>query len=169
MEVLIRSERPEDYDRIGRLIESAFNQKNEAVLVRELRETKEFVPELSLVAFAGGELVGHILFYPVKVGENVTLVLAPMCVKPELQKKGVGGKLIKEGFKKAIEQGYDSVIVVGYPEYYPKFGFEKASRWGIRLPFEVPDEAFMAIELKENSLQGKEGTVELPQPYLDCG
>jgi len=169
MEVLIRSESPEDYTGIDEVTESAFNQKNEVELVRTLRTTEKYNPHLSLVALTDIELVGHILFYPVKIGAEETLILAPMSVKPSYQKMGVGGKLIQEGFKKAVEQGYDSIIVVGHPEYYQKFGFEKASKWGIKLPFDVPDEAFMAIELKENSLQGKEGVVELPKPYLDCG
>jgi predicted N-acetyltransferase YhbS len=91
-----------------------------------------------------------------------------MAVKPGLQKKGIGGKLIKEGLKRAAEPGFESAIVVGHPQYYPRYGFEKASKWGIKLNFEVPDEAFMAIELKKDSLKGKKGVIELPQPYMEC-
>jgi predicted N-acetyltransferase YhbS len=116
-----------------------------------------------------GEVAGQIMFYPLKAGGNMMLILAPMCVKPSLQRKGIGGQLILKGLKKAAESGYDSVIVVGHPGYYPRFGFEKASKWGIKLPFEVPDEAFMAIELKKGSLEGKQGTINLPQPYVECG
>jgi len=168
MKVSIRPERPGDYDKIDEVIEAAFNQRNEAVLVRKLRGTKEFVPGLSLVATADNGIIGHILLYPITFTGGVTLVLAPMAVKPELQKRGVGKKLITEGLKKAAENGYGSVIVVGHPEYYPKFGFEKASKCGLRMSFDVPDEAFMAIELKKDSLKGKGGLIELPQPYLEC-
>jgi len=168
MDVLIRSEQPGDYGEIDAVLEAAFKQENEAVLVRTLRKTPEFNPNLSLVALAGGELVGHILFYPVEVAGGVTLVLAPMSVKPGMQGKGVGGRLIKAGFEKAVEEGYDSVVLVGYPDYYTRFGFEKASGFGLKLSFEVPDEAFMAIELAEGSLKGKAGLIELPKPYMDC-
>ncbi len=165
MDVLIRQEGADDYDEIDKVIESAFNQKNEAELVRKLRETERFNQVLSLVATMGDRVIGQILFYPVN---RKTLILAPMCVKPEMQRKGVGGKLIKEGLKRALEQGYDSVIVVGHPEYYPRFGFKPASGWKIRLAFDVPDEAFMAIELIDDSLDRKGGLVELPRPYMEC-
>jgi len=168
MDVLIRPESAGDYDKIDDVIESAFNQKNEAGLVRKLRTTEKFNPVLSLVASAGDEVIGQILFYPVEIEAGKALILAPMCVKPEMQRRGVGGKLVREGLKKALEQGYDSVIVVGHPEYYPRFGFKPASGWKIRLAFDVPDEAFMAIELTKGSLDGREGVVELPQPYMVC-
>jgi len=165
MDVLIRPESADDYDEIDEVIESAFNQKNEAVLVRKLRTTEKFNPVLSLVASTDKGVIGQILFYPLN---SKALILAPMCVKPEMQRRGVGGKLVREGLKKALEQGYDSVIVVGHPEYYPRFGFKPASGWKIRLAFDVPDEAFMAIELTKGSLDGREWVVELPQPYMEC-
>jgi len=168
MDAMVRSESPVDYDAIDEVIESAFNQKNEAKLVRSLRTTEKYDSRLSIVALKDESLIGHMLLYPVKVGNFETLILAPMSVKPSYQKKGIGEQLIWQGFKKAVELGYDSVIVVGYPKYYPKFGFEKASKWNIKLPFDVPDEAFMAIELKDGSLNEKEGLVELPAPYLEC-
>jgi predicted N-acetyltransferase YhbS len=168
MEVVIRSEIPEDFEKISKVIEASFNQKNEAILVNKLRNTKEYLPDLSLVALVDDVIVGQILFYPIPMMDEVTLILAPMCVKPELQRKGIGKKLVKEGLDKAKELGYGSVIVVGHPDYYPKFGFQKASKWGIKLTFEVPEEAFMAMELRRDSLKDQGGLVELPQPYLDC-
>lgn len=69
--------------------------------------------------------------------------------------------------EKAKELKYGSVIVLGHPEYYPKFGFKKASYWGITAPFEVPDEAFMAIELRENSLKFVTGMVEYPDAFFE--
>ena len=88
-----------------------------------------------------------------------------MAVLPKFQKKGIGGSLIIEGLKKAKELGYKSVIVLGHKEYYPKFGFKKASKWGIVCPFEVPDEYFMAIELTAETLSEKTGTVVYPQEF----
>jgi len=60
--------------------------------------------------------------------EKDTISLAPVAVRPEFQKQGIGGELIREGLKVCLQLGYDSVIVLGHPEYYPKFGFEPASK-----------------------------------------
>jgi predicted N-acetyltransferase YhbS len=147
----------------------AFGRNNEAVLVEELRKTKRFVPELSLMAKYYEMTVGHILFYPVDIvdGEKktVTLALAPLAVMPEHQKKGVGSKLIKVGLGKAKKLGFGSVIVLGHEKFYPKFGFQPASKWNIRAPFDVPDEAFMAIELIPGALKDAAGTVHYPKEF----
>ncbi|WP_455367207.1 GNAT family N-acetyltransferase, partial [[Eubacterium] cellulosolvens] len=115
-------------------------------------------------------IVGHILFSKIKIrGEkdHETLALAPMAVLPKFQKQGIGGKLIREGLNKARELGFDSVIVLGHNEYYPRFGFERASKWNITCPFEVPDEAFMAIELNPGALSVKAGIVEYPKEFSE--
>ena len=64
-----------------------------------------------------------------------------------------------------IIKKYTSIIVLGHSDYYPRFGFVPASTFGIKPPFEVPDTAFMALELLPNSLKGKEGTVKYPKEY----
>jgi predicted N-acetyltransferase YhbS len=76
-----------------------------------------------------------------------------LAVRPEFQKQGIGGKLIKEGLKACGQLGYDSAIVLWHPEYYPKFGFKQAGTWGIKDPFGSPAEAFMALELKKMLLK----------------
>ena len=95
-----------------------------------------------------------------------SLALAPVSVATGYQKK-IGGKLIVAALEKAKELGYGSVIVLGHPEYYPKFGFKKASEWNIKAPFEVPDEAFMAVELSENALQSIEGVVQYSSAFAE--
>lgn len=74
---------------------------------------------------------------------------------------------MKEGLKAASELGYKSVIVLGHEKYYPRVGILPASKWGIKAPFDVPDEAFMAIELEEDALKNAAGTVEYPQEFND--
>lgn len=96
-----------------------------------------------------------------------SLALAPVSVATGHQKKGIGGKLIVAALEKQKELGYGSVVVLGHSEYYPKFGFKKASEWNIKAPFEVPDEAFMAIELSENALQGVEGIVQYSNAFVE--
>ena len=75
--------------------------------------------------------------------------------------------MIVAALEKAKELGYESVVVLGHPEYYPKFGFKKASDWNIKAPFEVPDEVFMVMELRENALQGVEGVVQYSSAFAE--
>ena len=82
--------------------------------------------------------------------EYETLSLAPMSVLPNYQKMGIGSKLIEYGIKAAKKAGYSSIIVLGHSDYYPRFGFVPASTFGIKSPFEVHDNAFMALELFYN-------------------
>ena len=179
MSLTIRPETSSDYPGISEVNKLAFRQPAEGKLVEKLRKNPKFVSELSLVAEIEGKIVGHILFFPVKVKsvagdeeyeeyeEYETISLAPMAVHPEFQKQGIGGKLIKEGLEACRKLGYGSVIVLGHPEYYPKFGFEPASKWGIKDPFGAPGEAFMALELKEGALEGVSGVVEYPEEFND--
>jgi putative acetyltransferase len=169
MKLRIRSETQDDYAVITEINDAAFGQKNEGRLVERLRETDKFIPELSLVAELDGISVGHILFYPVIINsaENryPILALAPISVLPDYQNKRIGSTLVIGGLKRSQELGHRAVIVLGYPEYYHKFAFKTASHWGIRPPFEVPDNAFMALELVLGELEGKAGIVEYPEEF----
>ncbi len=179
MPLNIRPETPSDYPGITEVNDLAFGQPAEGKLVEKLRRNPKFVPELSLVAEIGGKILGHILFFSVVVKseagdkgpegyeEHETLSLAPLSVLPEFQKQGIGGRLIKEGLETCKKLGYGSVIVLGHPEYYSSFGFEPASKWGIKDPFGAPEEAFMALELKEGALEGISGVVEYPEEFSD--
>ncbi len=166
--MIIRKEKKEDFNSIYKINEQVFKQKDESELIERIRAGRNFIPELSLVAEENGKLIGHILFSKIKIigeKEYESLALAPMAVLPEFQKQGIGGKLIKEGLNKARELGFNSVIVIGHKEYYPRFGFERASKWNIKCPFEVPDEAFMAVELNAGALTEKSGIVEYPKEF----
>jgi putative acetyltransferase len=171
MDVKIRRETAGDHQNITLVNNLAFGQKNEGQLILKLRKTKKFIPELSLAAEIHNSIVGHILFYPIEIKreEQVfpSLALAPMAVLPDFQKQGVGSQLVKEGLKRARKLGFKSVIVLGHAAYYPRFGFEPASRWGIRSPFEVPDDVFMALELVKDGLKDIQGTVEYPPEFND--
>ena len=123
----IRIEKEKDYSVVKSLNEIAFGQLEEAELVSTLRLNPRYIPELSLVAEENGVVIGHILFTPLDVVDSdqnySSLALAPMAVLPKHQKKGVGSALVEAGFKKAQELGFTSVIVLGHPDYYPRFGF----------------------------------------------
>jgi len=170
MNLTIRQENKADYKKIYELNLLAFEEKEEAVLVDLLRKKDEFIPQLSLVALFNNEIVGHILFTKIKIiddnkNEHESLALAPMAVLPKYQKKGIGGKLINEGFKIATKLNFKSVIVLGHEHYYPKFGFVPTTKWNIKSPFEVPTNVFMGIELVKNSLENVSGTVKYPKEF----
>lgn len=176
MNIFIREENKKDYNIVERLVEEAFKRaehsdNNEHTLVAKLRESDAFIPELSLVAEVDGGIKGHILMTKALVenGEESfeTLALAPLSVLPEYQKKGVGSELIKKAFEKAKELGYKSVIVLGHENYYPKFGFEKASKYRIEAPFPVPEECFMVAKLQNNALDDVNGVVVYAKEFFN--
>ena len=172
MSIIIREENNKDFNEVYEVIRLAFmnaehTDHNEYNLVNKLRGSEAFVKGLSLVAEDNGKIVGHILLTKIKIGNSESLALAPLAVLPNYQKSGIGSKLIIESHKRAKELGYRSVIVLGHPDYYPRFGYEPASRWGIKAPFEVPDESFMAIELIENGLKDISGTVNYAKEFFE--
>ena len=83
-----------------------------------------------------------------------------MAVRPEFQKQGIGSQLIERGLEQCRAAGQACVVVLGHPEYYPRFGFVPASRYGIRCEYDVPDEVFMIIELRDGALEGCAGIVK---------
>ena len=109
-------------------------------------------------------IVGHILFTKLKVGQTTQLALAPLAVHPDFQRQGIGGALIEEGHRIAAQLGYDYSILLGHPTYYPRFGYQPASRFGIQSPFDVPDENYMAFDLSGRHPQ-MSGQVEYPPQF----
>jgi len=157
----IREEQPGDIAAIRRVILEAFDSAAEADLVDKLRANGKF--RVSLVAELDGQVVGHILFTVVAIEDADprprTLGLAPLAVLSECQRKGIGSALVRSSLERCRDMGHDAIVVVGHPEYYPKFGFLPASRYGLRCEYDVPEDVFMALELQVGSLQGIRGLV----------
>ncbi len=168
--MLIRTERHNDYERINEIHQNAFHGESEATLVNAVRNSNEFIPDLSLVAVTGMEhIVGHILISTVWIQTDKqklpTLALAPMAVDPSYQNKGIGSSLVKAGIKEAKQLGHSHIVVLGHPTFYPKFGFVPSVTKQIHSPFPVPDEVFMILELKERSLKDIKGIVVYPPSF----
>ena len=165
MLIEIRLERPGDRARVRDVNLQAFGQPNEADLVDALRSGARCA---SLVAVDGAEVVGHILFSPVTITgpSHRTRVagLGPMAVLPSHQRQGIGSRLVRVGLEECTRQGYEAVVVVGHPPFYPRFGFVRGSQRGLRYEHPVPDEAFMVIELRPGALGDGGGVVKyLPE------
>lgn len=172
MSIQIRQETNEDHTAVYEVVKKAFedmdhSDHDEHNLVNRLRKSMSFIPELSLVAVEDGNIVGHIMFTEIIVGQHTLITLAPISVLPEKQNKGIGSLLIKEGHQIAAQLGYKGSVVLGHDEYYPKFGYVKAIEYRIEAPFEVPDENFMAMELVAGGLSEVHGMVEYDKAFFE--
>lgn len=159
--MLIRSERDNDKTAIYNVNVAAFETPAEADLVDALREQAQ--PIVSLIAEDGEAIVGHIMFSPVSLSiapKLKVMGLAPMAVAPGYRRRGIGLALVRAGLERCREMGFGAVVVLGHPEYYPRFGFSPASRFALHCEYEVPEEAFMAMELQPGALDGKAGVVK---------
>ena len=153
--ITIRTETPADQNAVRRLNERAFEQPAEAGVVDALRTA---CPDYTgFVAENHGLVIGHILFTPAVLTHcaRVGMGLAPMAVLPEHQRQGIGSKLVRYGLAALERTGYPFVIVLGHPEFYPRFGFEPASRYQLSSQWDnVPDEAFMIRVFDPAALPG---------------
>lgn len=167
--ISVRSELPDDYDSIRSLNDLAFGGPNEGMLIDGLRRREDFIPDLSLVAVDDGRIVGHILFSPISIrtasGAVPALGLAPMAVAPDVQRRGIGGMLVRHGLQECVRLGHRIVVVLGHKDYYPRFGFVPASPLGIHAPFDVADPYFMVRELQPGAIAVSGGTVEYPPEF----
>ena len=165
----IRSETPEDVDSIHYVNEHAFGQEDESKLIEKLRHRG--VLTISLIAIQDGEIVGHIAFSPVVIESGLSsfeaIALASMAVLPAYQRQGIGGQLVRAGLEECRRLGHEIIVVLGHPDYYPRFGFVLAGPRGIDCEFEVPEEAWMILELQEGALAGRQGTVRF-QPEFEA-
>lgn len=160
--LIVRAEKEEDHGAVRRVNESAFGSPDEADLVEALRPAAR--PYVSLVAVLDGQVVGHIFFSPVRIESEAgvwsAMGLAPMAVQPEYQGQGIGGRLVREGLRECQRLGHTVVVVLGHPDYYPRFGFTRARPKGLRCEYDVPDEVFMVAELEPQALNGRQGLVK---------
>src|SRR5215831_5051440 len=162
MRLEIRDEMPADETSIHALNAAAFETDAEARLVDALRGHGRL--QLSLVALEGPLLVGHIAFSPATITQPDGAVvegigLGPMAVTRMRQRLGIGSRLVRTGLDRLWVAGHPFCVVLGHAAYYPRFGFERASRFGIRWERDVADEVFFGLELAPGALSGVSGVV----------
>ncbi len=159
--MLIRAEAPRDRAAVHAVNATAFETPAEATLVDLLREQAE--PIVSLVAEDGGAIVGHILFSPVSLPGHPALKimgLAPMAVARSISARASGPALVRAGLEQCARLGFGAVVVLGHPDYYPRFGFQPSTRFGIGCEYDVPEDVFMAVELQDGCLRGASGKIQ---------
>ena len=165
----VRFEQPSDATRVREVNEQAFDSQIEARIVESLRGAPDCI---SLVATKNDLVIGHILFTPVSLEPPVGFRVAglgPMSVRPEDQRAGVGGQLVRAGLEACRQRGYSAVVVVGHPEYYPRFGFEPAHTRGLTLrDFDVPEDVFMVIELDAAVRDRLKGAVRYRSEFAEA-
>ena len=137
-----------------RVHRTAFGQEEEVDLMRRLWASDDYLRELSFVAEADGEVVGHVALSRGTLQGRPALGLGPIGVLPEHQGGGIGAALMETAIARARGAGEQLVVLLGHSGYYPRFGFVRASSLGITGQAEFPDEAFMALELAPGAAAG---------------
>ncbi|MCW8955662.1 MAG: N-acetyltransferase [Gammaproteobacteria bacterium] len=163
----IRNEQASDIKSIYQVNVRAFETSEEAQLVNALRDSGcEYI---LLVAEIDNRVVAYILFTPVSlVGSQSGLKLlglAPMAVLPEYQNQGIGSALVRRGLELCKAKGYDAVVVLGHPNYYPRFGFVASDDYGIQSEYDVPREVFMIKELTADCLKDQQGVIQYHKAF----
>jgi len=171
MQVKIKRIKKRDNEEVEMLLKVAFDGDSVAELVKELLNNSSFIPELTRVARISDQIIGIIVYSHAQIirGKKVheSISMAPLAVLPAYQNLGIGSQLIRNSFAKARELDYQSVLVMGHEDYYPRFGFKQASEFGITCPFDVPEENFMALEFSPDTLSGVSGKVKYHPLFND--
>jgi putative acetyltransferase len=163
--VEIRGRTAADDSAIRRLNDDAFGGTYESRLIEDLRAAD--LDAVELVAVENDDIVGHILFSVLATTIDrqavPALALAPMAVRPDRQRRGIGSVLVRAGLSLARERDWRAVIVLGHQKYYPRFGFSAALARPLEAPFS--GDAFMALELEPGALRGEKGRVTYPPAF----
>jgi putative acetyltransferase len=169
-DVVIRAERVADHSAIEQVVRAAFADHPDevALFVERIRASEQFIPELALVAEDASGVIGHVMLSWVGLksrSRDKILNLTPMSVRPDRQRRGVGSRLIRDLLSRAEAADEPAVMVEGIPDYYPRFGFERASQLGFTAPHpRIPDAAFMVKRLPTYSPE-LAGRIEYPASF----
>ncbi|WP_246584754.1 GNAT family N-acetyltransferase [[Mycobacterium] fortunisiensis] len=159
-----RAEADADIPAIRTINLAAFETAEEADLVDALRADPAWIAGLSIIsARPDGKPTGYALLTRCHIDDTPALCLGPCAVLPEYQRTGAGSAAIRAALVAAEQAGEHFVVVLGHPTYYPRFGFTRASQYGVRLNIDIPDEALMVLGLDSEQLPS--GTVRYAPPF----
>ncbi|MBU5336962.1 GNAT family N-acetyltransferase [Intestinibacter bartlettii] len=176
MSLTIRKIEKDDYDQVEVLTREAFWNIyrpgcSEHLVLHKLHENNRSIEDLELVVERDGKIVGHIAYsggYIDGVDNETFITFGPISVDPKFQRSEIGSKLVRISMQKAARLGYSAVFITGDENYYKRFGFEPASKYGIHLegiPLEEEAPFFMVKILKEDALKDVEGYFEFDECY----
>jgi predicted N-acetyltransferase YhbS len=175
MDMTIRREEPKDYRIVEEMTREAFWNLHvpgcdEHLLAHNLRTNEVFMPELDFVAEACGGIAGNIMFCRAKViadggVKHEVLTFGPVSVWPRLQRKGIGGRLIRHALKAAVKMGFTAVLIYGDPAYYCRFGFKPGEAFGIQTSEGRFHPALQALELVPGAMAGISGRFSEGEAY----
>lgn len=158
----IRNEKNTDYEKVEEITRKAFYNLyilgcHEHYLIHIMRKHKDFVPELDFVILVDGKIIGNIMYTKSKLvdesgKEKEILTFGPFCILPEYQRRGYGKMLLEYSFKKAIELGYDIIVIFGNPANYVNRGFKSCKKYNICIENGKYPSAMIVKELKSNAL-----------------
>ena len=156
----ILEEAASDAPAVEALLDLCFGPERRRKTAQRLRDGRRPAKGLALIACEGDRLVGTLRFWDVEAGPGAAaLLLGPLAVHPEAQGRGLGAQLVSEGLGRARQRGHRAVILVGDPDYYGRFGFERALTLGLSLPGPVEARRFLGLELEPGALRAAEGAV----------
>ncbi len=163
--ITIRAEKIKDFKKIDEILRSAFGDFGIHVIeeVHLIRKSRNYIPELALVAEINGEIVGYCMLSHVQLKDNQTfhqvMTLSPLAVLQKFQRQGIGAKLIQTSIEKSNQLDEPLIVLEGSPEYYPRFGFKYAKIYNVNidLPHWAPKEAAMIYPLinYESDIKGQ--------------
>lgn len=167
MNLTLRLEEEKDYKKVEYLIREAFWDLyhpgcDEHFVTYKLRNSNDMIKPLDFVVLDGEKIVGHIIYSKCTImdensNSHEVITFGPISIDPEYQHKGIGSMLINHTKKLAKELGYKGIVIFGNPAYYHRFGFENAEKFNITTADGLNFDAFMALELYENSLSNIKG------------
>ncbi|SMP54770.1 GNAT family N-acetyltransferase [Anoxynatronum buryatiense] len=176
-ELVVRPENKKEVPVIREVVREAFHPMpfstgREWKLVEEIRQSPGYLPSLSLVALCDGMLVGHSIISLIEIEDKKkphnALVLGPVSILPDFQRRGIGQELIRIGIVAAKRMPLPAMVVVGDPAYYSRFGFEPAVPRNIHMPFGFDEEDYLQVlELKKGALKGVQGVIKFPPSFFD--
>ncbi len=160
----VRSIKVTEFNEVGLLLRDCFTEtrqgyRGEADILKKIRAEKSYNPAFELVAVEAEQVLGHVLLGEVSIDGVTGIALGPFAIRPGLQDKGVGTALLQEAEKRAGDQGYAFISILGSPEYYGTAGYAPAAEFGISASFETEKEAFLIRELESGALENVTGTL----------
>lgn len=161
----IRNENKNDYKKVEEITREAFYNIYipgcvEHYLVHIMREHEDFIPELDFVIEVDGNIIGNVMYTKAKLvdengNEKKILTFGPFCILPKYQRQGYGKMLLEHSFKKAIEMGFDTIVIFGSPSNYVSRGFKSCKKYNICIANGTFPAAMMVKELKPDVLDGR--------------